>query len=388
MRRVAVNSDFAAVRSAIRMLPLIFLSSLFIFSGTYLAYFLYIKKSVEKPWNVKIDGGFEPEISILVPVHNEEKNIEEKLENIKSVSYPMEKIDVIVVDDSSSDGTVERVENFMRRNPKLNIRLVRQNPRAGKAAALNKALTGSTKPIVVVSDADTRWPPDILRKALPFLADPHVGAITGRGINANVGESWVTKAEEAYLRVANLLRLGESKIHSTIRFEGGFCAFKREAFEAFDCETGSDDSGTALEVVLRGYRALMIPEVVFYTYFPSTLSAKFKTKVRRANQLIGLWFRCLRLLIKGRLSLPKKIAVPEIALFIFNPIIFLVLIVTGVVMVLLNPLSPLSLAVALSIACSLFFARRIFFELLLDNVILLCALVTFMFNRRYVAWEK
>jgi len=370
------------------MLQIVFLCSLSIFLGTYLVYFLYLRRYVKRAWNIQVDESFESEVSILIPVHNEEANIESKLENVESVLYPKEKMEIIVVDDASDDGSVRKIEGFMERRPSLSIRLVRQNPRAGKSAALNRALKVSTKPIVIVSDADTRWPPDILRKAMPYLADPGVGAVTGRSVNLNVGESWVTRAEESYLQLANFVRLGESKIHSTIRFEGGFCAYKRDAFDHFDCETGSDDSGTALNVVSRGYRSILAPEVVFYTSFPTSLFTKFKVKVRRANQLIGLWVKCLKLLFKGRLSLPKRIALAEIILFIFNPIIFLILMASGIALIVMSPFSSLSLAIIFSVLGLLIFARRIFIELFINNVILAGGLVTFLFGRRYIAWGK
>jgi cellulose synthase/poly-beta-1,6-N-acetylglucosamine synthase-like glycosyltransferase len=356
--------------------------------GTYLAYFLYLRKYVGKAWDIKVDEKFEPEISILIPVHNEEANIESKLENVENVLYPREKMEIIVADDASNDSTMDKVESFMRRHPDLTIELVRQNPRAGKSAALNKALQVSTKPVVVASDADTKWPPDILRKAMPYLADSNVGAVTGRGVNVNVGESWVTRAEKSYLQLANFVRLGESKIHSTVRFEGGFCAYKRGAFDLFDCETGSDDSGTALGVVSRGYRSILVPEVIFYTSFPPSLFAKFKIKVRRANQLIGLWVKCLKLLFKRSLFLPKRIAIPEIALFVFNPIIFLILMASGITLIIMSPFSPLSLAIIFSVLGLLILARRVFVELFIDNIILAGGLVTFLFGRRYVAWGK
>ncbi|MEM3697175.1 MAG: glycosyltransferase [Candidatus Bathyarchaeia archaeon] len=327
-------------------------------------------------------------MSILIPAHDEEDNIEAKLENIRNVSYPKAKIEIIVADDGSIDNTVQKVQSFMQRYPDFKIKLVKQNPRAGKSAALNKALLVCTKPIIVVSDADTRWPPDILRKAMPYLADPSVGAVTGRGVNLNAEESWVTRAEESYLQLVNLLRLGESKIHSTIRFEGGFCAYKRTAFDMFDCETGSDDSGTALRVVSKGYRSILVPEVIFYTNFPPSFTAKFRIKVRRANQLIGLWFKCLKLLFGRNLSLPKKIAVPEIALFIFNPMVFLLSTVSGMILVIMNPFSPLSLAIIFSVLISLVLARQAFIELLIDNIILAYATTTFLFGRRYVAWGR
>ncbi|MEM2742127.1 MAG: glycosyltransferase [Nitrososphaeria archaeon] len=370
------------------MIQFLFLMSLFIFVGTYLVYFLYLRKYVKKPWNVKIDSSFEPEISILIPTHNEESNIEPKLENIRNVSYSKAKIEVLVVDDGSNDGTVRKVQSFIQKYPDLNIKLVRQNPRAGKSVALNKALCLATKPVVVVSDADTRWPPNILRKAMPYLADPNVGAVTGRSVNVNIWKSWVTRSEESYLKLANLLRLGESKIHSTIRFEGGFCAYKRNIFDLFDYETGSDDSGTALKVVSRGYRSIMVPEVIFYTSFPPSFIAKCKIKVRRANQLIGLWIKCLKLLFRRNLTLPKKIAIPEITLFIFNPIIFLILTASGIALIIMNPFSPLSLAVIFSVLGLLVSARHVVVELFLDNIILVCALVTFLFGRRYIAWSR
>ncbi|MCK4435160.1 glycosyltransferase, partial [Candidatus Bathyarchaeota archaeon] len=199
------------------MLLVLFLVVLSIFSGIYMAYFLYVKKYVEKPWGLAVNNKFEPKISILVPTHNEESVIESKLENIRNVSYSREKMQIIVADDASEDNTVVKVEDFIKRNPNPNIRLIRQNPRAGKSVALNKALKMATNPIVIVSDADTRWPLGILQKALPYLSDPRIGAVTGRGVNENAEKSWVTKAENVYLRFANLLRLGESKIHSTIR---------------------------------------------------------------------------------------------------------------------------------------------------------------------------
>jgi cellulose synthase/poly-beta-1,6-N-acetylglucosamine synthase-like glycosyltransferase len=340
-----------------------------------------------KSWKIKFDRNFEPEISILIPAHNEKHTIESKLENIKDVSYPKEKIEIIVANDASNDDTVGHVTSFAQRNPELDVKIVNQNPRAGKSRTLNKALSACTKPIVIVSDADTLWPSDILQNAIPYLSDLKIGAVTGWGINKKVKESWIVKAENTYLHIINLIRLGESKIHSTIRFEGGFCAYKRSAFTYFDYETGSDDSGTALEIVQRGYRTILIPEAFFYTSFPTKFIGKFKVKLRRANQLIGLWVKCLKLLLKGRLLLPKRIAVAEITLFILNPLIFLTLVITGVLAI-VNLILPVGLIILFIIMLSLLFARQIFLEVVIDQFILLFALVSFLFKRRYIAWEK
>ncbi len=201
-----------------------------LFVGVYGIYFACIKMWVKKPWGLVVEENFQPKISILIPVHNEERTIVDKLTNIKSVNYPKENIEIIVTDDGSSDGTLEKVQSFVKFNPELNVRILGPNERAGKSVALNRALPFSTNGIVIVSDADTQWPEDLLQKTLPYLVDSKVGAVTCGGVNRNVGETWVTKGEDTYLQLTNLIRLGESKVHSTIRFEGGFCAFKKVGF--------------------------------------------------------------------------------------------------------------------------------------------------------------
>lgn len=393
MAKITISSKhvyflFLNVSTVILMLGLLFSVSLLVFCVPYVGYLAYVKHYANKPWRLKIDESFQPFVSILVPAHNEEYTIDKKLENLATVAYPKEKIEIIVVDDASEDGTVMKVENFIEAHPELNIKVVKQDPRAGKSAALNNALTVSTHSIVIVSDADTSWSSDILTKALPYLADPTVGAITGRGINENTKSSWVTNAEDTYLNLTCLIRTAESKIHSTIRFEGGFCAYKKGTFTEFDRETGSDDSGTALDVVQHNKRAILVPSVVFSTSFPTVLSGKIKIKARRANQLIGLWIKCFKLLLKGKLVLPKKIAIPEIILFIVNPLIFLLITIIAVTSVIISPFSMFSLSLLLLVGLLLLFARNLFLELLLDNFLLVHAFLSYLFGKRYIAWKK
>lgn len=359
-----------------------------LFVGIYGIYFVCVSVWAKKPWGLAIDNNFQPKVSILIPVHNEEKTIVDKLRNIKSVAYPKGNIEIIVTDDASDDGTLKRVKSFVELNPDLNIRVVEHSLRTGKSVALNRALPFSSNDVVIVSDADTQWPEDVLKKTLPYLMDSKVGAVTCGGVNRNRGETWVTKGEDTYLHFTNLIRLGESKLHSTIRFEGGFCAFKKKAFDEFDAETGSDDSGTALEVVQRGYRAIMVPDTVFYTTFPTVFTQKLKTKVRRATQLMSLWVKCSKLLFKRQLLLPKKILIPEMLLFVFSPVILVGLIVTTIFAILFTPYSLSTAGILLLIGCLFVFARRTFIEVFVDNLVLFYALLSVMRGRRYTAWEK
>lgn len=372
----------------IEIIYLLFLTLLFVFIGIYGAFLGYVALSARKPWRLKIDGAFEPNISILVPVHNEERLIGSKLANIREVAYPKQKMEIIVADDASDDQTLLIVENFMNNNPDLSIKIVKQVNHEGKSAALNKALLSTTNTIVIVTDADTTWQIDLLKKSMPYLSDSKIGAITCRGVNTNSDQSWITKAEKSYLNFANLIRLGESKSYSTIKFEGGFCAYKKGTFDEFDVETGADDSGTALKVIQNNYRTILIPEVLFYTTFPTHFRGKIKTKIRRATQLTSLWLKCLGLLTKRRLLLPKKIAIPEILLFVFIPWVFMALAITTVAMIILFPFSVFSIAVIICIAGMLILARNIFFEVVIDNFILSIAMINLLFGKSYVTWGK
>lgn len=370
------------------MLLLLVLSSLLVFLLANALHYLYLRYNSRKPWNIKSDNAYQPSISIMVPVHNEEENIEKKLENIRTALYPKEKMEVIIADDASEDRTLANATEVIRHGLGFEVKIVKQESRRGKAATLNGALDHVANPIIIVSDADTFWPPNILEQTMPYLADATVGAVTGQGLNKQSSESWVTRAEDNYLQLASVIRLGESKIHSTIRFEGGFCAFKREAFEKFDCESGSDDSGTALDVIQNNYRTILVPEVVFYTSFPTSIGGKLRIKVRRANQLISLWLKCLKSMFRRELLLPKRVVLPNVFLFLVNPWVFLFLCATAVAHILLFPFSIFSLFLLVSLVGLLVLARNLFLELVVDNLLLAYASLGYLFGRRYVAWQK
>jgi cellulose synthase/poly-beta-1,6-N-acetylglucosamine synthase-like glycosyltransferase len=361
---------------------------LIIFMGSYLTYFTLLKIYAKKPWQLKLDRNFSPPLSILVPAYNEEKVIQKKLENLAEVSYPKEKLEIIVIDDCSTDRTLDKIKDFAKKYPELNIKVLKMPQRVGKANALNEGLKLSSNEIIVMTDADSLWPPDILRKALPYVSNPKIGAITGGGVAPTSIRSWVLDAEKRYLGLMSLLRLGESKIHSTIRFEGCFCIFKKSVFEKFDNESGADDSGTALNIVQNNFRTIFVQEIYAFSEFPTNLKSKIQVKVRRAFHLTGLWLRCLKLLLKGQLKLPKKIAIPELFLMIFNPIIFVALVIVTFIMIMFNPNVLIPFVIILFVVALAPKARNYLVEGILDQFILFYAILLQISRKKIVAWEK
>lgn len=343
-----------------------------------------MKKSSKQPWKLNINENYQPSVAILVPVHNEEKTIRLKLENLSKVKYPSEKIEIVIVNDASTDNTLTEINQFTARNSSLRINVFDSKERLGKTNCLNQALKAVNADVVIVSDADCFWPSDILLKALPYLSDPNVGAITGRELLLNPQSSWVTGGEQFYDSIVQSIRIGESK-HSTIIFQGGFAAYKYNLLQGFDNE--ADDSGTALDIVQRNSRALLIPEIGFYTMFPTIWRNKITLKIRRASQLQHLWVKCLKLLLRGKLVIPKRIAIPEIFLHILNPLLLIVLAILSALVFFQFPMFMLAFLLVL---CSTLFvrkARTAILEALQTNFILLVALTSFFTNNRFKLWK-
>ncbi len=210
------------------------------FLGVSGAYFLYTKTMAGRPWNVKISPDYQPRVAILIPVHNEEKVIQLKLRNLAKILYPKDKLEIVIANDASTDRTLEEIKAFQAQNKTFKIRVFDSQEHLGKTSCLNRVLKVIEADLIVMSDADCFWPPDILVKALPFLSDPNVGAVCARELLLNPRGSWVTNGEQFFDSTVESIRIGESKIYSTIIFHGGFAVFKRSVLDKFDEDVDAD----------------------------------------------------------------------------------------------------------------------------------------------------
>lgn len=346
--------------------------------------YLFMKRKSKTAWPTRIDAGFTPKVSLIIPTYNEAEIIHYKLANTRQLEYPKDLMEVIVVDSNSSDGTTQIVQDFTKQNSDLHLKLIAEQERKGKSHALNTALAQCTGDIVVISDADCFWPKDILTKALPYLADPTVGAIGGPKILFNKDQTWITRMEQSYLKSANMLRLGESKAGSTLFFEGGFSAFRREALERFDpYETGSDDCGTVLSVIEHNYRAMLVTDAKFYSSFPATFRGKISIKLRRTIQLVRVFQGYLNLLIAGKAKDARATVVPNTLLYLFSPIAFLVFLgLTGYLLA----LYPLLLVLfgLLLIPQIRFYA----YQIVENNILLTISIFAVLFGKKFSVWAK
>ena len=304
--------------------------------------------------------------------------------NLSRLKYQTNLTEIILVDSNSSDNTVETAKQFVQEKPQMNLRILVEKERRGKSYALNYALSQCKGEVVIISDADCFWPSDILEKAVPFLADPNVGAVGGPKIILNSNDTWITRMEQEYLKSANTLRLGESIDGSTPFFEGGFSAFKRGSFDRFDLYcTGSDDCGTVVNIVERNFRAMLVPEAEFYSPFPTSLKSKLNVKLRRINQLIRVFAKYLSLLTKGKMKTSKKTLIPNIMLYLFSPSAFVLFLILTVFLAYNFPYLLLILTL-LAVPKVRFYSYEIFES----NMLLFLAMFGVAAGRSFSIWNQ
>jgi cellulose synthase/poly-beta-1,6-N-acetylglucosamine synthase-like glycosyltransferase len=346
--------------------------------------YLYMKHASKASWPTKIDDSYLPKVSVVIPTYNEAELITYKLANTARLSYPKDSLELVVVDSNSQDDTAKIVKDFSAQNPNLNIKLLVEQERCGKSHALNYALERCSGEVIVVSDADCFWPADILNKSVPYLADPAVGAIGGPKILFNAKQTWITRMEEDYLKSANMLRLGESKTASTLFFEGGFSAFKRQVLERFDpYKTGSDDCGTVLNVIEKDYRAMLVRDALFYSSFPASFKGKISVKLRRTIQLTRVFSKYLDLLLKGKVKAARKTVVPNTLLYLVSPVAFIIFLFLSIYLLLSYPVLLLFFAFVLIPQ-----VRFYFYEILENNILLFLSLLAVLFGKKFSVWAK
>lgn len=284
--------------------------------GAPLAYYSYLRKWLDKPWGVKKDPGYRPRVTVIVPTYNEAELVERKLDNIREQDYPKDKLEVIVVDSASTDGTAERARRWAERNPDVDLKVVEEPERRGKAHALNEALRRAGGEVVVITDADAWWPSrDTLARAVEWLSDPAVGAVSCLKRPAAPGAAGV---EDGYRRYYNVVRLAESKAWSTPVFHGELAAFKRELLEklgGFPVDLGADDSHVATRIALMGYRAITPDDVLCIEAVPP--KGYHLWRIRRAQHLVQHFWKTLKLRKTPKAF--KPILYVEMYLHLANP---------------------------------------------------------------------
>ncbi len=175
---------------AFEALEILFLALVVIMIAYLIRHYVFtltvLKNSAKRPRSFSEEKASRPRVSILIPACNEEQVIGRILRRMLALTYPSDLLQIIVVDDGSTDTTGQIADHFARENSQVEvIHRNRSQGRRGKASALNAGLKKANGEIVLCFDADYYPCRDFVELIVREFCDPEVGAVQGRVVVLN-----------------------------------------------------------------------------------------------------------------------------------------------------------------------------------------------------------
>ncbi|WP_155054617.1 polysaccharide deacetylase family protein [Streptomyces blattellae] len=250
-------------------------------------------------------------VSVLVPAYNEAKCIENTVRSLMRSDHPIE---VIVVDDGSSDGTARIVEGLGLPN----VRVIRQL-NAGKPAALNRGLANARYDLIVMMDGDTVFEPATVRELVQPFADPRVGAVAG---NAKVGNkdtligAW---QHIEYVMGFNLDRRMYDVLQCMPTIPGAVGAFRRSALErvgGMSDDTLAEDTDITMAMHRDGWRVVYAEKARAWTEAPESVQQLWSQRYRWSyGTMQAIWKHRRALVERGPSGRFGRVGLPLVSLF-------------------------------------------------------------------------
>lgn len=213
--------------------------------------------------------GFEPSVTVILPVHNEGRRLPAKIGNLLQLDYPAEKLQLLVIGDGCTDDSLELAAAAGQGR----VHTTALPARAGKAAALNAGLKLANGEIIVFTDAGIMLDAVSLKRLVAHFHDPAIGCVSG--------EDYIEGAqtEGLYGRIELLLRREEARLHSIAGASGCFYGQRRALCRPF-VPGMAPDFLSVLVTVRGGSRAIAEPAARGSMTATTSQSAEYTRKVR------------------------------------------------------------------------------------------------------------
>ena len=229
-----------------------------------------------------------PAVTVVLAARNECGRLRERIHNLLESDYPAERLDLLIVDDGSDDGSSEVVRSLGLRRTRV-LRLARAG---GKALALNAAMGEVRTPITIFADARQRFSTGTIAALVAALAEPGVGVVSGEvhTLSADANGNAVA-ADGSYARIERALRHAESRIGWAHAACGAVYAIRSEIFRPLPAGLVLDDVYTPIQALRQGWRIRVQPAAVAIDTPSKALHEEFRRKLRTLSgnwQLIAL----------------------------------------------------------------------------------------------------
>ncbi|GHJ44711.1 bi-functional transferase/deacetylase [Catellatospora sp. TT07R-123] len=237
-------------------------------------------------------------VSVIVPAFNEAANIQATVRSLIDSDYP--EVEVIVVDDGSTDGTADLVRRMRLRH----VQVIEQE-NAGKPTALNTGVMFSQGDILVMVDGDTVFEPDSIGELVQPLADRDVGAVSGNTKVANRGGLLGRWQHLEYVMGFNLDRRMFDVARCMPTVPGAIGAFRREAVVdvgGVSTQTLAEDTDFTMAIIRAGWRVVYAPDAIAWTEAPSSLRQLWRQRYRWCYGTMQAMWKHRRALFEGGAS--------------------------------------------------------------------------------------
>ena len=264
---------------------------------TLFGYINYIKSLREKKRIDAMEIEY-PSCSILIPAHNEEKVIANTLDAMLRLEYPADKLEIIVINDGSSDSTAEIVKRYAEHDPRIILyNIPPEQGGKGKSRALNLGVQRARNKVLAIYDADNTPSPSSLKYLVANLVlNKELGAVIGKFRTANKNVNLLTRfINVETLSFQSILQAGRWQMHNIATLPGTNYVIWKELItklNGWDEEALTEDSELSIRIYLQGYKIKYVPYAITHEQEPQTWTVWTKQRTRwvRGNNYVLVKF--------------------------------------------------------------------------------------------------
>lgn len=217
-----------------------------------------------------------PFVTLLIAAFNEQMVIGPKLENSLALDYPKEKLQILVANDGSTDKTAEVVKGYADQG----VDLFSLEHRQGKTTAISNALREAKGEIVIFSDSNNMYYPNLIRAITSPFTDPKVGAVSGTKLVAD-DEVALGQSEGLYWKYESFIKKAESRFGNCTAITGEVWASRRNLISLPPKDFINEDFYMGMQVIRQGYRVAYTPQARSY----KIISKSAKDEIERRSRI-------------------------------------------------------------------------------------------------------
>ena len=228
-----------------------------------------------------------PDVTLMICAFNEEEIIKEKMENIRQLDYPKDKLCVMWVTDGSSDHSNELLSEYGDE-----ITLIFSPERRGKAAAMQHGLQVNKSEYVVFTDANTMLNPGSIKEIVRLFMREDVGCVSGeKRVAARHEGQAAAEGEGIYWKYESTLKRWDSALYSAMGAAGELFAVRMSVYEAAPSNALLDDFMISMLILKKGYKIAYTSDAYAMEYGSANMKEESKRKRRiAAGGLQSIWW--------------------------------------------------------------------------------------------------